>query len=234
MRRPAARHGTVANLPRQRGTGRARDGDLKQAGPSNRFDAAFYRRYYLDPATRVASRADAERLGNVFCAQLAYLGVPVCRVLDAGCGLGHMRGPVRRFFPRARYVGLETSGWLCERHGWTHSTIEAFRSSDPFDLVICHDVLQYLDDRAAARAIANLGRLSRAALFVSVLTREDWLRHADRTRTDAEVHLRPADWYRQRLLRRFRPLAGGLLLRRGLKPLLWELERPWPGQGGRS
>jgi len=199
-----------------------------------RFDAAFYRRFYLDPRTRVASRADAERLGNMFCAQLAYLGVPVRRVLDAGCGLGHMRGPVRRFFPRARYTGLETSEWLCRRHGWIRGTVEDFQPREPFDLVICHDVLQYLADRAAVRALANLGRLTRSALFVSVLTREDWQRHADQSRTDALVHLRPAAWYRRRLWRRFRPLNGGLLLRRGLKPLLWELERPWPRDPGRA
>jgi SAM-dependent methyltransferase len=195
---------------------------------AERFDAAFYRRYYLDPRTRVASPADAERLGNVFCAQLAYLGVPVRRVLDVGCGLGHLRAPVRRFFPRARYIGLEVSEWLCRRHGWVHGTVEAYRPREPFDLVICHDVLQYLADRAAARALANLGRLARSALFVSVLTREDWHRHADQSRSDDLVHLRPADWYRRRLARQFRPVAGGLLLRRGLKPLLWELERPWP------
>jgi SAM-dependent methyltransferase len=196
---------------------------------SERFDADFYRRYYFDPSTRVASRDDAERLGNAFCAQLAYLGLPVRRVLDAGCGLGHLRRPVRRFFPRARYIGLEPSEWLCRRHGWTHGTLEGFRARQPFDLVICHDVLQYLDDRAAARAIANLGRLSGAALFVSVLTLEDWRRAADQSRTDRDVRLRPADWYRRRLARTFYPVGGGLLLRRGLRLLLWELERPWPG-----
>ena len=30
------------------------------------FDAGFYQRYYVDPRTRVASRADAVRLGR-FC-----------------------------------------------------------------------------------------------------------------------------------------------------------------------
>jgi SAM-dependent methyltransferase len=197
-------------------------------GMTDRFGAAFYRRYYLDPRTRVASRADADRLGNAFCAQLAYLGVPVRRVLDAGCGLGHLRRPVARFFPDAEYVGLESSDWLCRRHGWVQGTLESYRASRPFDLVICHDVLQYLDDATAAKAIANLARLSRAALFFSVLTREDWLRSADQTRTDRDVRLRPADWYRRRLGRAFRPVWGGLLLRRGMRPLLWELERPWP------
>ena len=46
-------------------------------------------------------------------------------------------------------------------------------------------------------------------------------------RTDSGVHLRPAAWYQARLLRHFRPVGGGLLVRRGFDPLLWELERPW-------
>ena len=37
-----------------------------------------------------------------------------------------------------------------------------------------------------------------------------------------------AAWYRARLLRHFRHVGGGVLVRRGYDPLLWELERPWP------
>lgn len=191
------------------------------------FDARFYRRYYLDPRTRVASRQDALALGRFVCAFTAYLGFRVRRVLDAGCGLGHLRAAVREHFPGARYVGIETSDWLCRRYGWTRASIAAYSPPQPFDLVFCHDVLQYLPVRDARAALANLARLCRGALYVSVLTQEDWRRNADRTRTDAAVHLRPAAWYRSRLRRHFRPLGGGLLVRRGYDPLLWELERPW-------
>ena len=83
----------------------------------------------------------------------------VCRygsILDAGCGIGLLRAPLLRAFPRAHYTGLEYSDYLCERYGWTQGSLANFRA-DPFDLVVCYDVLQYLDDRTAARAIANLG-----------------------------------------------------------------------------
>jgi len=196
--------------------------------PRNSFDAGFYRRYYVDPRTRVASRADALRLGRFVCAYVDYLGFRVKRVLDAGCGLGHLRPAVREFFPRARYVGLEASAYLCRRFGWLKASVEDYAPKEAFDLVFCHDVLQYLDDRGAVRALANLGRLSRGALYFSVLTTEDWHRNADRARTDGDsVRLRPAAWYQARLVRQFRPLGGGVLVRRGRDPLLWELERPW-------
>lgn len=191
------------------------------------FDARFYRRYYVDPRTRVASRADAVKLGRFVCAYVDYLGFEVKRVLDAGCGLGHFRVPVREAFLRARYLGLETSEYLCRRFGWVRESVADYAPDEPFDLVFCHDVLQYLDDRTAVRALSNLGRLCRGALYFSVLTREDWRRNADRARTDSGVRLRPADWYRTRLRRHFRHLGGGLLVRRGYDPLLWQLERPW-------
>lgn len=191
-----------------------------------RFDAEFYRRFYGNPATRVASTADADRLGDFVCAYAAYLGVRVRRVLDAGCGLGQLRAPVLRRFPAARYTGLEVSEYLARRYGWVHGGLEDYRPRGAFDLVICHDVLQYLDDRAAARAVANLARLSRGLLYVSVLTLEDWRSAADRSRTDGDVHLRPVDWYRRRLDRAFLALGGGLFARRGRAPVLWALERP--------
>jgi SAM-dependent methyltransferase len=193
-----------------------------------KFDAGFYRRYYRDPETRVASREDALRLGRFICAFTSYMGFSVRRVLDAGCGLGHMRKAVREYFPRARYVGLDPSEFLARRHGWIRTSIAEYAPRSPFDLVICHDVLQYLPDREAARALGNLSRLCQGALYFSVLTAEDWRRNADRGRTDSGVFLRPAAWYRSRLARHFRPLGTGMLARRGFTPLLWELERPWP------
>jgi hypothetical protein len=56
----------------------------------------------VNPATRVASRADALKLGRFICSYVDYFGFGVKRVLDAGSGLGQLCTPVRGFFPRAR------------------------------------------------------------------------------------------------------------------------------------
>ena len=101
-----------------------------------------------------------------------------------------------------------------------------FKPRAPSDLAVCYDVLQYLDDRAAARAIANLANLTRAALYVSALPAEDWRDNCDRTRTDRSVHLRPGEWYRRRLRRRFNYVGMGVWLRKDVSPVLWDLERP--------
>jgi 2-polyprenyl-3-methyl-5-hydroxy-6-metoxy-1,4-benzoquinol methylase len=191
------------------------------------FDEAFFQRYYGDAATRVADAGDAERLAALMGGVLDYIGVRVRRILDAGCGVGLLREPLLARYPRARYQGLEASPFLCRKFGWTQGSLADFRSARRYDLVVCHDVLQYLPEPEASRAIANLARLAGAALYFSALTRGDWRHAADQLRTDRDVQLRGANWYRSRLRRRFRHLGAGVFLVRPLQPILWELESPW-------
>ncbi len=188
------------------------------------FDRAYYQRYYFDPRTAVTSRSEMRARARLIAAYVEHIGLPVRRLLDAGCGVGLLRAPLRRALPRAHYVGLEASEYLCARYGWQQGSIASWRTDAPFDLVICYDVLQYLDDRTAARACANLARLSRGVLYCSALTQRDWRENCDRLRTDPNVHLRPGAWYRQRLMRSFRPIGAGFWLRRGTPLVTWELE----------
>ena len=188
------------------------------------FGRDYYQRYYFDPRTAVASRAEMRARARLIAALAQHAGLPVRRILEAGCGTGMLRAPLRRLLPRARYVGLETSAYLCRRYGWEHGRIESYRARAQFDLVICYDVLQYLDAGAARRALANFGRLCRGVLYFSALTRFDYAHNCDRTRTDPHVYLRSAHWYRRRLRRQFREAGLGFWLRRGAPLTLWELE----------
>lgn len=188
------------------------------------FDREYYRRYYYDPRTAVTNRREMQARARLIAAFAEHVDLPVRRVLDAGCGTGMLRAPLKRLLPRAEYVGLETSEYLCQRYGWQCGRLEEYRPAQPFDLVICYDVLQYLDARSAARALANFARLCRGALYFSALTRRDWQCNCDRTRTDSAVHLRPGRWYRLRLLRNFREVGVGFWLRRGVPLTVWEME----------
>lgn len=189
-----------------------------------RFDSAYYRRFYLTPATRAMSRTETEQRGRLIAAAVQQLDLPVKRILDAGCGLGWFRKPLLQAFPRARYTGVEFSEYLCQKCGWTQGSVVDHRSRYPFDLVICCDVLQYLDDRAAAKAIANLARLSRGALYLHVPTEQDFQERIDPQGTDVNVHLRTGDWYRARLRRHFQHAGFGVYVRRGVPFAQWELE----------
>ncbi len=188
------------------------------------FDQAYYQRYYYDARTAVTSQREMDARARLIAAYVNHVTLPVRRMLDAGCGIGLLRPTLKRLLPRAEYVGLDPSEYLCRKHGWVQGTIEAYRPSRPFDLVICYDVLQYLDTRDAGAAIANLGRLCRGVLYFSALTRADWNYNCDPERTDRAVHLRSGDWYRLRLRRMFREVGAGFWIRRGIALPTWELE----------
>jgi 2-polyprenyl-3-methyl-5-hydroxy-6-metoxy-1,4-benzoquinol methylase len=130
------------------------------------FDEAYYQRYYFDKKTSVVDPAHAERLGAFVCSYLHYLRVPVARVLDMGCGIGLWRDMVARHLPGARYHGVEYSAYLCERFGWERGSVVDYQAGEPFDFVICQGVLPYLGTQDLRRALDNLGRLCRGALYL--------------------------------------------------------------------
>lgn len=190
------------------------------------FDSAYFRKYYLNAATRVTTPAEMRGRALLIAAILRHARIPVRKILDAGCGIGLLRKAFAATLPRARYAGLEASDYLCARYGWTKGSVVDYQPRVPGDLVVCYDVLQYLDDRNAAKAIANLARLSRGAVYVSALTREDWRDNCDQSRTDRAVHLRSGEWYRRRLRRHFRHLGFGVWLHKDATAILWDMERP--------
>ena len=190
------------------------------------FDSAYFRKYYFSKVTRVTTPAEMRERAQLIAAILRHAGIPVRTILDAGCGIGLLRKAFSAAMPGARYSGLETSDYLCNRYQWIKGSVVDFAPRASSDLVVCYDVLQYLNDRDAARALANLAKLTGAALYVSALTREDWRANCDRRRTDRAVHLRAGDWYRRRLRRGFNYLGFGVWLHRDVTAILWDMERP--------
>ena len=188
------------------------------------FDRAYFKQYYYSRATRVTTAAEMKVRAEVISAILKQSQLPVRNLLDAGCGIGLMRTAFKSTLPKARYTGLEASDYLCRRYGWVQDSIAAYRPAKPFDLLICYDVMQYLDDREAARALANFARLTNVGLYFSALTSADWRNNCDRTLTDSNVHLRAGEWYRRRLRRHFRHLGCGVWVRKNITVIRWDLE----------
>ena len=189
------------------------------------FDEAYYERFYRSARTRAESPADSARRAAFIASYLEYLGVSVSRVLDVGCGLGRTLAGVQSAFPDAHCVGVEVSDYLCEEQGWVHGSVVDYQAHEPFDLVICNDVIQYLGHADARAAILNLAALCRGALYFGALTREDWEEACDHARTDGEVCLRSTRWYRRHLRRDFTAVGGGMFLKRPEAVTLWSLER---------
>ena len=90
----------------------------KKTAPAEQFGEAFFRRFYLNPKTRVVTSKEMIRRADLIAAFVNHGELQVRSILDVGCGLGLMRDQLLRHFPKAKYTGLEVSQYLCEKHGW--------------------------------------------------------------------------------------------------------------------
>jgi 2-polyprenyl-3-methyl-5-hydroxy-6-metoxy-1,4-benzoquinol methylase len=198
---------------------------MSRARPN--FNADYYRRFYLSATTRAMSREQTDTRGALIAALVKQLDIPVKRILDVGCGLGWYKRPLCRVFRDATYTGTELSEYLCDRKGWLRGSILDLRLKGSFDLVICADVVQYLNQREAEQALANLANWCRGALYFHVPTTRDWQENVDPSGTDDNVHLRSANWYRKQLRRHFIHTGGGVHVKDNVPFAQWELEEPW-------
>jgi SAM-dependent methyltransferase len=190
------------------------------------FDREFFTRFYADQATAVTSAEEMFRRARFVWSYLIHLQLDVRTVLDAGCGTGLWKRALRRLDRDIDYTGIDPSDYLCRRYGWTQCGIAEFRSRKKFDLVVCQDVLQYVDDADVGRSIDALTRACRGALYFDVPTRDDVdARLLDMRRTDRDVHIRSADWYRRFFKRDFVNAGGGVFVRRNAGAVVLALER---------
>ncbi|WP_025770488.1 class I SAM-dependent methyltransferase [Thioalkalivibrio sp. HK1] len=189
------------------------------------FDDAYFERFYLDPRTRIGDENGARKLGRFIGAYLDWLDIPVRRIVDLGCGLGRLREPLLDAFEKASYTGVDRSEYLCREYGWVQESAATFRSNTRFDLVICNDVLQYLDDGEAKESLENMAALCRGALFFDALTLDDWQSVCDRSLTDDHCHIREGRWYRKRLAPAFIAIGGGMFISRRANISTYELMR---------
>ena len=129
-----------------------------------KFDKAYYDRFYRDPHTRSSTPQAAKKQAAFIAAYLRYLGVRIRSIIDIGCGVGHTLRALGRIYPNARCEGVEYSDYLCREYGWTQGSVAAYLPATKADLVVCNDVVPYLEDDEAA--ITTLPDGSIAAAWV--------------------------------------------------------------------
>lgn len=187
----------------------------------SRFDDQYYQRFY-----GLVGVHDHEQIGHLATAvheMCAWWGVPPSSVLDVGAGVGMWRDWYRTHHPEVRVSSVDISEHACAEWGHERRDIASWKPAKPFDLVICHGVVHYLDDAAAEAALANLGAATRTVMYLELPTAHDLHEVVDPERTDMEVHYRTGEWYRDRLRSQFQQAGAGLWLRHGTVPL-YELE----------
>jgi trans-aconitate methyltransferase len=180
----------------------------RRSSPPGRFDARYYRRFY--GAGKVHDHRRIAHLATGVHHLGAWWGVRIRSVLDVGAGMGMWRDWYAETHPEVRVRSIDVSEHACTTWGHERRDIATWRPPRPFDLVICHSVLQYLDDAACERAIGNIAAATRHVLYLEIPTRDD-LRHlVDPSFTDLDVVARSGSWYRRRLGAHFRQVGAGL------------------------
>lgn len=96
-------------------------------------------------------------------------------VLDAGCGEGHLLAALRHALPEAQLTGVDASVSAVEYARSSFGEAGTFLTgdllalpfdADAFDVVVCSEVLEHLEDPAAA--FAELRRVARRRVVLTV------------------------------------------------------------------
>lgn len=146
-----------------------------------RYDRAYFDRWYRNAASRIRNESELRlKVGMVVAVAELVLGRAVRRVLDVGCGEARWLPELRRARPAIRYTGLDTSRYVLERFGRTRNIREGSFGSLPeqsfrggFDVIVCADVMHYLDAAEMRRGLQAIPSLLRGVAYFDIATRED-------------------------------------------------------------
>ena len=197
------------------------------------YDQAYFERWYRDPSKKDHAVGSTARLARKVALAVAtaeyHLERPIRTVLDIGCGEAAWRAPLLKLRPKASYLGFDSSEYAVRRFGARRNMHLArfadfaqLRPCPPVDLLVCSDVMHYLDTRELDRGLPGLVELCGGVAFLETFTGED--------ETDGDnvgFHPRPARFYRQRFQKvGFVSLGSHLWLSPALADRLVALERP--------
>lgn len=131
------------------------------------------------------------------------IGRRVRTILDVGCGEAPWFPVVRRLRPEASYVGVDSSEYVLERFGAARNIrrgslgeLGTMRLRRDVDLIVCADVLQYVETPELEHGLRAIRRLLGGVAYIEAFTTEDEM-EGDRS----GWHERTAAQYR-RLFRR--------------------------------
>lgn len=166
---------------------------------NKQYDRAYFDRWYRGSDEGVGAADALER--NVALAVAvteSILDRPLESVLDVGCGEGRWQPVLRALRPEASYLGVDPSPYVVERFGAERNLrAGSFQElgyhvfDEPFDLVVCADVLHYLDDDAIRLGLPALEERCGGVALLETFTAED-----DPEGDREGFHMRPAEWYR--------------------------------------
>lgn len=176
-----------------------------------RYDRAYFERWYRDPRTRVKSSASIRRKAFLALSVAEYyLERPVRTVLDVGCGEGNWLAPLKALRPGISYTGVDSSSYAIGRYGRSRNikqgsfaTLGELRLASRYDLIVCSDTLFYLTIEELKTGLRFLAPRTEGLAFLELYTDGDSL-----TGDFPDKGLRSASYYRS-LLRGYGFLSVG-------------------------
>ena len=172
------------------------------------FDSSYYARFYGKDGAH-----DEEKISYLASAvhnMCAWWGVNIRTVLDVGAGMGMWRDWYLDNHPNVAVQSIDISEHACAT--WNHELRNIVDWTPPrkADLVVCHSVLQYLDNSSFVSAVENLAAGTRWVMYLELPTKWDYENVIDPRGTDLQVYKRSANWYRQHLNQHFTQIGAGL------------------------
>lgn len=148
---------------------------------AKRYDADYFRRFYLDRATRLFEpRERRARVAVVVATVERWLDRRLRSTLDFGCGAALWGRELARLRPSAAYLGIDPSPALREgrrgkaelRRGGIERVVE-LTEGRRFDLVLAVDMLHYLSRAEVDETLAALVPRASGALAFDLMTSAD-------------------------------------------------------------
>jgi SAM-dependent methyltransferase len=175
---------------------------MTKKSDTERYDRAYFDRWYRDSKTRVKSPAAIRRKAALALSVAEYyLERPVRTVLDVGCGEGNWFPALRSLRKGIRYTGIDSSRYAVERYGkarnirlGSFASLEELRLSDSYDLIVCSDTLFYLELAELKQGLASLAPRAAGVAFLELYTAQDSL-----TGDFPKKGLQAASYYRKLL-----------------------------------
>lgn len=163
------------------------------------YDRAYFDRWYRDLRSRVTSRESVVRKIRMVISITEYLlGRRVRSVLDVGCGEAPWFPVLRQMRRDARYIGVDSSEYVLARFGAARhirrgslGDLASLKLPRRIDLIVCADVVQYVDKPELARGLKAIRRLLAGVAYIETFATEDGM-VGDRS----GWHERSADEYR--------------------------------------
>jgi len=163
-----------------------------------KYDQTYFDHWYRG-AQRVNAPAEVRRKVALAISVAEYfLRRPIRSVLDVGCGEGAWFPHLNALRNGIEYMGVDPSEYVVRRFGKKRNIHRAgfgelgsLHIARKFDLIVCSDVLHYVEKNEIREGIAEIVRLLNGVAFIEVLTKED-----DITGDLQGLIPRPGRWYR--------------------------------------